>query len=292
MKITFIYAHEEGEIWSTPLSILNEFKERNWETEIVSIGSNRTGTYHDNNLREWVRSKPKTDIVLFMDWGRFDSPYLDKQLVPATWVQESGDDPQNYFRNSPKASRFHLTLTPDYQSHLRYKESGINSLWWTHFADTKVYHPINNVPVEYIAVTSRGEGGSKFLDQLRYHSEELFANKNGFVGLEHARFLQSGLMVVQNSRWGEITRRIFEGMACGKLVLTDRLSSETRLDELFEDKKEIVYYDDIVHCIHLMNYYAENNEEREQIATAGMKKVLDNHTQVQRVDQLLQVIGL
>ena len=29
---------------------------------------------------------------------------------------------------------------------------------------------------------------------------------------EHTEFLNSGLMVVQKSRWGEITRRIFEGM--------------------------------------------------------------------------------
>ena len=39
MKITFIYAYEKGEIWSTPLSIINEFKNRGWDTEIVSIGS-------------------------------------------------------------------------------------------------------------------------------------------------------------------------------------------------------------------------------------------------------------
>ncbi len=113
-KVTFIYAYEPTEVWSTPLSLIEEFKGRGWEVEIVSIGSNRTGIYHDNNLREWVESKPHTDMVLFMDWGRFDSPYLNKDLVPAVWVQESGDDPQNYARNFPKASRFHLTLTPDY----------------------------------------------------------------------------------------------------------------------------------------------------------------------------------
>ncbi len=36
-KITFIYDHKPNETWSTPLSLLNEFKERGWETEIVSI---------------------------------------------------------------------------------------------------------------------------------------------------------------------------------------------------------------------------------------------------------------
>ena len=50
MKITFIYAYEKGETWSTPMALINEFKKRGWETDIVSIGSNRTGQYHDRDL--------------------------------------------------------------------------------------------------------------------------------------------------------------------------------------------------------------------------------------------------
>ena len=63
-----------------------------------------------------------SDIVLFMDWGRFDSPLLDKEKLPsAFWVQESGDDPQNFERNFPKAERFHMTLSPDADSAEQYK---------------------------------------------------------------------------------------------------------------------------------------------------------------------------
>ena len=91
MKITFIYDYKDGEVWSTPLALLNEFKERGWETQIVKT--------NDTDLKNWVDSKPQTDIVLFMDWGRFDSQYLNKDLVPAFWIQESGDDPQNFERN-------------------------------------------------------------------------------------------------------------------------------------------------------------------------------------------------
>jgi hypothetical protein len=290
-KVTFIYAYEPTEVWSTPLSLIEEFKGRGWEVEIVSIGSNRTGIYHDNNLREWVESKPHTDMVLFMDWGRFDSPYLNKDLVPAVWVQESGDDPQNYARNFPKASRFHLTLTPDYTSYQSYTAAGINALWWTHFADTRLHVPMD-VDIEYIAVTSRGLGGSQFLDHLTHHSDGMIGNKNGMIGIEHTKFLQSGLMVVQNSRWGEVTRRLFEAMACGRMVLTDRLDTSRKLDELFTDKVDIVYYNDMADCINLMNYYAENHEEREAIAQRGRLKVLNGHTQVQRVDTLLRAVGL
>ena len=286
MKVTFIYAYEEGEVWSTPLSIVNEFKNRGWDTEIISIGSNSQAYYHDNDLKKWVESKPKTDIVMFMDWGRFDSPYLNKDLVPAFWVQESGDDPQNFERNYPKANRFHLTLTPDHDSHLEYKKRGINAIWWTHFADTLIHSP-QDVPVKYVAVTSRGKGGSQFLDTVTEHSEGAIANQGGWKGIEHSEFLCSGLMVIQNSRWGEITRRIFEAMACGKMVLTDRLDESKKLHTLFEEGKEIVFYDDMVDCINKINYYANNEEKREEIAFNGKNTVSTNHTQVQRVDAIL-----
>jgi spore maturation protein CgeB len=95
-------------------------------------------------------------------------------------------------------------------------------------------------------------------------------------------------MVIQNSRWGEITRRIFEGMACGKMVLTDKLDISRGLEELFIDGEDIVLYNDMFDCIEKMNYYNENEEERERIAYNGMVKVIANHTQIQRVDKLIK----
>ena len=79
-KITFIYAHE-GEEWSTPVALANEFKSLGWQIEFVSIGSNRLRNWNDSKLNEWIESDQKTDIVLFMDWGRFDSPKLDKKYI-------------------------------------------------------------------------------------------------------------------------------------------------------------------------------------------------------------------
>jgi glycosyltransferase involved in cell wall biosynthesis len=279
MKITFIYDYKDGETWSTPMALLNEFKERGWETQIVKT--------NNTDLKNWVDSKPQTDIVLFMDWGRFDSQYLNKDLVPAFWIQESGDDPQNFERNSPKASRFHLTITPDKRCAEEYNKRGINSLWITHFADTAVQFPLNIEP-QYVAVTSRGYGNSEFLDYLTRWAEGGVGNRNGMDAEEHTEFLNTGLMVVQNSRWKEITRRIFEGMACGKLVLTDNLPPETGLRDMFADGEDIVYYDDMFDCIEKMNYYNENEEERERIAHNGMMKVLHNYTQIQVVDKLIE----
>jgi glycosyltransferase involved in cell wall biosynthesis len=282
-KITFIYDYKDGETWSTPMALLNEFKKRGWETEIVSI----TAT-DDSALQLWIQQDIPTDIVLFMDWGRIDSKWLDKSLKPNTfWIQESGDDPQNFERNYPKANRFHYTITPDKQSAQEYRNRGINAEWVNHFADTMVQFPMNIEP-KYVAVTTRGYGNSAFLDYLTGWAEGAVGNRNGLDAKEHTEFLNTGLMVIQNSRWKEITRRIFEGMACGKLVITDRLSDETGLRDIFIDGEDIVYYDEMFDCIEKMNYYNENEEERERIAHNGMMKVLHNYTQVQVVDKLIK----
>lgn len=285
MKVTFIYAYEQEE-WSTPLSLAKEFESQGWEVEFVSIGSNKLQNWNDEELKKWIDSKPKTDIVLFMDWGRFTSTYLDKNLVDAFWVQESGDDPQNFDRNFPKSERFHITLSPDADSVEQYKARGIDAHWWTHFADTRVQVPLKSKP-EYVAVTTRGKGGSEFLDQLTYHAGGAVGNKNNLGPKEHTEFLNKGKMVIQHSRWGEVTRRIFEGMACGKMVLCDKLDKSKKLDELFEDGKDIVYYDDIIDCIYKMNHYSGNDVEREKIAVNGYNKVIENHTQKQRVEFII-----
>jgi len=286
MKVTFIYAYEKEE-WSTPLSLAKEFQSQGWEVEFVSIGSNRLQNWNDSQIKNWIDSKPKTDIVLFMDWGRFDSPLLDKKLVDAFWVQESGDDPQNFDRNFPKSERFHITLSPDFESTTEYRKRNQDAHWWTHFADTRVQFPMD-IPAEYVAVTTRGLGNSEFLDVVTQHGGGTIGNQNGFNSKEHTEFLNKGLMVIQNSRWGEVTRRIFEGMACGKLVLCDRLHENKKLHELFTDGEDIIYYDDMVDCITKMNKYNEDDIERNRIAENGYKKVLENHTQKQRVEFLIE----
>ena len=286
-KITFVYAYE-NEKWSTPMALANQFKKIGWEVEFVSIGSNTTGQYHDRDLQLWIQQDTPSDIVLFMDWGRFDSKWLDKTLKPNTyWIQESGDDPQNFERNYPKSERFNLTLSPDSESAIEYRKRNQDSHWWTHFADTVVQYPMD-IQSEYVAVTTRGVGSSEFLDTLTSHSNGEVGNQNGFEALEHTEFLNKGTMVVQNSRWGEVTRRIFEGMACGKMVLCDRLHDNKKLHELFTDGEDIVFYDDIIDCINKMNKYTDDTKERERIAKNGYDKVMKNHTQKQRVEFIIE----
>jgi len=63
------------------------------------------------------------------------------------------------------------------------------------------------------------------------------------------------------------------------------------LHEMFIDGQDIVYYEaaNMFDCIEKMNYYNEHEEEREIIAHNGMEKVLNNYTQIQVVDKLIEL---
>lgn len=290
MKIAFIYACIQDEIWSTPLSLANEFASKGWEVDIFSTLST-TGNYTDAGIKamhDQIHSgNYDPDIIMYMDWGRFDSPLLDKAKYPkAYWVSEMGDEPQNFNRNFPRAERFNICLSPDYVSTENYKATGYNALWMTHWADTTIQYTKYST-ILYDAVCTRGYGTSGILDRLSHDLGSRFRNKNGYEGIAHSEALQQGKLVVQHSRYGEITRRIFEAMACGKMVLTDRLDPSTHLQDLFKDQVEIVFYDNYEDCRNKLEYYVNNTIEREQIAQAGKANVLKNHTQYQRVNTIL-----
>jgi spore maturation protein CgeB len=79
-------------------------------------------------------------------------------------------------------------------------------------------------------------------------------------------------------------------MACGKMIITDRLPDHSHIDDLFIENEDIIYYDNIADCISKINYYLckEGSGHRERIAANGYAKVLQDHTQVQRVESILK----
>lgn len=284
-SIAFIFAHRPTDRWNTPLAVVEEFKSRGWDTSIYSLFDSNDN-YVDDNVYKLLETNP--DVIMHMDWGRHLSPVLSKlRNTRAFCVMEAGDDPQNFERNVIKAPWFNLILTPDARSARGYNNLGYSAMWWTHFADIKTYQPLT-VSEKYIAVTSRGRGSSQILDTLADYYPEDIINKNGWEGIEHTEFLNSGKMIIQHSRWGEITRRIFEGMACGKMVITDRLHKDTLLEKLFIDGEDIVLYEDLQDCAEKIAYYNQHPEERDRIAINGYEKVMQNHTQIQRVDLIIE----
>ena len=119
---------------------------------------------------------------------------------------KSGDDPKT-LRETFLNQKDFITLSSDSDVTEEYKKD--RDHWWIHFVDTRTQFPIPQKP-KYVDNTSRGMGSSQLLDGITEHGQGTIGNKNGMELEEHTDFLNQGLMVIQNSRWGEITRRIFE----------------------------------------------------------------------------------
>lgn len=286
-SIAFIFAHKETDKWNTPISIVNEFKSRNWDVKIYSL-FDQNDNYVDTQIYELLKTNP--DIILHMDWGQHRSPILSKlKETGAFCIMEAGDDPQQFGGNIIKAPWFDLILSPDIRAVNEYKRLGYNAEWWTHFADTRIHYPMGDIEQKYIAVSSRGMyNHCDIIDQLVQYYEDDIINKNGWHGIEHTKFLNTSKIVLQQSKYKEITRRIFEGMACGKLVITDKLPKDTLLEDLFTEGEDIILYDDLLDCANKIAYYNQNEEERERIAKNGYNKVLQYHTQKQRVNLIME----
>jgi spore maturation protein CgeB len=95
-------------------------------------------------------------------------------------------------------------------------------------------------------------------------------------------------LVFNNSIAGDVTMRIFEGTACGALVLTDAVKNG--LDKLFEPGREIVVFQDDDDLLAKINYYLTHEAERRQIAAAGKYRTQTEHTYGHRVEFIMQVI--
>lgn len=286
LSVAIISPHKKTDLWSPPISIHNEFIRLGWKSEIYTLFDENLN-YVDDNIHDVLKTNP--DIIIHMDFGQHTSPILSElRRTGAYCVMESADDPQRFQANSIKAPWFDLILSPDIRCVEEYRRNGFNAEWWTHFTDPNVYFPKDSKE-DYIAVCSRGMGNDAFIvDNLSRRYPYQIKNQNGWHGSEHNDFLNSGSIILQQSRYGEITRRIFEGMSCKKLVIADRLDSSTKIQDLFVEGEDIVFYNDENDCLNKLVYYSNNPEEAKRIAENGYKKVLENHTQEQRVDFIIQ----
>jgi len=82
--------------------------------------------------------------------------------------------------------------------------------------------------------------------------------------------------------------RIFEAMACGCFVISDR---QRDVFSLFEDGKHLVGFDNPNDLIEKINYYLSHHEEREEIAGRGREEVLKHHTYVDRIKKLISHVA-
>ena len=228
------------------------------------------------------------DIIFWMVCGPAPDELFNKNNFPKSkLVIDCGDEPQTMHYNQKRIQNADLILTPDVECYLHYKSLGYNVIFTSHWTDLNIYYPSFTDYEPFDVVTSMYGNRGEVINYLQGKLESSFYLKNNLKDIENGDLYRNGKIVFQKARYGEVTRRIFEGMSCKKLVITDRLSSNKQLDQIFKEDEEIVFYSSKEEAFEKIKFYLNNDQERNRIAENGYKKVIDCFTTKNIVEYVL-----
>jgi hypothetical protein len=95
-------------------------------------------------------------------------------------------------------------------------------------------------------------------------------------------------IVFNSSINGDLNMRVFEALASGTLLVTDRIQNGQQ--ELFRDGHELVEYANDQDMVDLIGYYLNHEAERKEIANNGRQLVVSQHTYQHRSQQIINQI--
>lgn len=84
------------------------------------------------------------------------------------------------------------------------------------------------------------------------------------------------------------SHRTWTNMSCGCCVMN---RYEPAMEEIFEDKKHVVFWRDLKELIELVKYYLSHEEERKAIGRAARELIVKNHTFAHRIDLLHYILA-
>lgn len=211
--------------------------------------------------------------------------------MPSTWrpaIWHVSDTHLQYAWDLEKARDFDVVFAAQKQGCERLKEDGIENVFWLPMAcDPDIHTPYEKTKRYDLCFIGNlvGEDRRAYLSYL-YHSYP-----NIYFGMafgEAMALIYSQSRIVFNcSVRGDLNMRVFEAMACGAFLITDR-AKDNGLDLLFKDGEDLVTYDNPKELKEKVDFYLEHPDKREEIADNGRRKVLAAHTYGDRVETMLE----
>lgn len=265
-----------------------ELYEKHGETvevdHLVPVGDIRLfGTYDLNIWTDWGEDA----LTSVLPYKPFDCPRPMVYWASDTHIKTTTHDSYDYRLSMAKKADYIFVAQKN--SVERMRRDGIqNPIWLPHAVEPLAYPKIEMASKKY-DVCFVGHVNSKnredALDRLFkefpnfYYGQQLFENAA-------EKFCESKI-VFNIAMTDDVNMRCFETLGTGSFLLTNRVPT---IEDIFEDGKHLVLYDNEEDMIEKAKYYLAHDEEREKIAKAGCEHVLANHTILHRVVKMLDVV--
>lgn len=94
-------------------------------------------------------------------------------------------------------------------------------------------------------------------------------------------------MIFNCSMDNDINMRFFEGIACGRLLISDYLPEQ---DEFASDGIHYASYKNTEELIERVKFYLKNDDQREKIAKLGMDHIHKEHNYKNRINQIICLV--
>jgi len=225
------------------------------------------------------------------------------------WTEARVETPDALYDRAKLSDLFLLSNTGRLES---FRQLGVRRpVFWPQAADEWDHRPAANPPAEFGSdVAFIGKPGlptrQALLRELDRHFQlriwgpawEPLAGQFKdiqFRDADSARFAAicsaSKVMIgsdVTNTVRHYWTNRLWLTLACGGFLATNYVPG---MEDLLQNHRHLVWYNSIDECVELVRHYLAHDEERRRVAEAGCKLVHEKHTYIQRVEELVKMIG-
>ena len=175
-----------------------------------------------------------------------------------------------------------------------FRDAGLPRAEWLPLAcSPSRHHPVDMLPTHdfaFAGMTVYVVNRQRMARLLRLEEEFTVRIEGALGGDDYCRALAAGRAVFNSSVAQDVNMRVFEAMAVGRPLLTNRDAAANGLCKLFTEGEHFLGYDDedlMAQARRLM----EDDGLRARLAKAARSEVLAKHTYRHRVERMLEVVG-
>lgn len=236
------------------------------------------------------------DLVLEVEGQPVDTSGHQDVDPPCAWWAIDSHLHTSYDRHFFQARRYDHVFVAQKHHVSRYQDwAWVSSSWLPLAADPDVFKPVPGEPafdVGFVGSLLAGlhDARRALVGRLLERFGRVLVARGAFRE-EAARELSRCRLVFNRSLHEDVNMRVFEAMACGRPLLTDRLPSKCGLEEVLTDGETAFLYDDRTLEETVRRLLGEPALV-ERVGQAGRAHVLAAHTYRHRAAELLRVLGI
>lgn len=228
------------------------------------------------------------DFLLAIKAERVNPESIFACRIPTIlWMQDSVEANQEAnFVIKTKSSLFDIVYSFNDAELSFYKQFNSNSHWLPLACDPDIHQSIENNN-KLIDVGFVGNLNNNRVNMIRFLLDkgvpvQYNQSMNKYSEIINDTKINLNIGITSTG----IQQRVFEILSMGGFLLTNKIQS----NELLQDKKHLIYYNDFDNLVGLVYNYINRLDEMKKIACAGMKEVLEKHTYVNRVKAIIDQI--